>query len=329
MTSLPPPRGTTKARGPLLLLVLALLAVTPRASADDAAEQFTKAVSLFDAEDYAAALPLFEGAFAVTESPNARLYVARCLVKMDRLVEGYREMAGTLALARKKAEEEPKYARTRDAAAAELAVLEPKIGKVVVALGDSEVGATIEVEGRRLTPEEVGLPVVVLPGNVEVVASAEGKEPFRTTVEVAGGGLETVAIVFRDPTPTETPEPEEDGPGLGVLRIAGIAVAGLGVASLATFAATGVLAKSKFDEVEKACGGTRCTDLAYAEDIDSGKQLQTIANATLGIGLGLVAAGTLMIVFGGPSEDDDSAPEAALSVVPLVGGGYVGVSGSF
>ena len=51
-----------------------------------------------------------------------------------------------------------------------------------------------------------------------------------------------------------------------------------------------------------AYGGTRCTDPAYQSQINAGKTLDPVANIGLGAGLAGLAAGTLMIVFGGAHE---------------------------
>ena len=124
--------------------------------AQSAEEAFKKGLAKFDDGDCETALPLFETAYEGTQSPNARLYVARCLVKLGRDVEAYEEMAGTLAIAREKAETEAKYAKTRDAAAAELAQLEPKVGKVVVAFDEAYEGAVIMLDGEEVSEAKQG-----------------------------------------------------------------------------------------------------------------------------------------------------------------------------
>ena len=92
------------------------------------------------------------------------------------------------------------------------------------------------------------------------------------------------------------------------------------------FAITGSLAKDKFDQVEDECLGVRCTDPKYEDVIDKGKRLSLVANVTAGVGGGLLIAGALMVIFGGPLGDD-AANEAKLHVVASPGG--VGLGGSF
>lgn len=309
----------------IVLLALAVIVSPVVGHAQSAAEQFGEALAEFDAGNFEKALPLFEGAFEGTQSPNARLYVARCLAKLDRTLDAYNAMKATLELAREKAESDDKYAKTRDAAAAELALLEPKVGKIIVAFDEAYPDAIILLDGEEVPDAEQGVPIPVVPGDVQVTARAPGKAEFTETVEVSGGSTKALAIVLDDAIVQDA----DDGPGLGTVRILGIAVAGLGVGGMVAFAVTGSMASSKFSEVEEACGNTRCTDLAFADDIDSGKSLQTIANVSLGVGLALMAGGAAMIVFGGPDEDSESGPEAALQLTPLAGGGFVGLTGRF
>ena len=60
---------------------------------DDSAATYAAAKKLFDAQSYAKALPLFQDAYAQSKSPNARVYVARCLRELGRLPEAYDESA--------------------------------------------------------------------------------------------------------------------------------------------------------------------------------------------------------------------------------------------
>lgn len=327
-------RLASACRRALLLAIVVIVGVSipvGTARAQSPEEAFKEGLAKFDEGDCETALPLFETAYEGTQSPNARLYVARCLVKLGRDVEAYEAMAGTLKLARDKAETEEKYAKTRDAAAAELAQLEPRIGKVIVAFDDTYEDAVILLDGEEVPAAKQGVPIAVAPGDVQVTARAPGKKEHTETVEISGGQTKAVAIVLEDAGPSEDEE-EDSGPGLGTLRIVGIAVASAGVASMVVFAVTGSMAKGKFDEVDQECGSQTCPDDSNNDAIDSGKTMQTVANATLGVGIALMAGGAALIVFGGPDEDDASS-EAGLELSPIVaptlGGGMLGLSGRF
>src|SRR5690606_2454387 len=196
---------------------------------------------------------------------NARLYVARCLAQLGRLPEAYREMKGTVDVAREKAVDDDKYVATRDAAAAELAQLEPRVGKLVVAVPEAPEGTTIEVNGEPLDDAERGVPFPVDPGVLVVVARAPGKETVTREIEIAGGETKTVALILPDAGETAPPPEDDDGGGvtLSGVQIGGIVVGVLGLGGLAAFAATGSMAKSRFDRLAEECGGVRRTDPGY------------------------------------------------------------------
>ena len=279
----------------------------PAFAETDAKAEFKDGQRLFDAGRQAEALPHFRKAFAASKSPNARLMVARCLVALGKTTEAYEEMATTTREAAALAETDPKYARTRDAAAAEVALLERRIGKLVVALAEPGAGAAVTLDGAPLGAERLGVPVAVQPGTLTIEATHAGDKPVRREVTIGAGETKTVAIVFTSasaPPVTAMPgtPPVEAGTQGGGVRIAGFVVVGLGAAAMGAFAGAGLAAGSKFSTVESECGNARCTDPKYGSVIDSGKTLQTIANVGLGVGIGGLVGGALMIALGGPSR---------------------------
>lgn len=299
----------------LLVVAPAGLAAPPTDATKAALEKFKQAQKSFDAKDYAQTLELARAALEVTGSPNARLYVARALRELGQLPEAYTELEHTLRDAREAAKKDAKYEPTRDAAAAELALLDQRVGKVIVALVDPPPGVKVELNGKALDPTQVGQPVAVAPGDVVARAQGEGAAMVEKQIQIAAGATQTITLVFKEAAPAAAPvarpEPVRDR-GVpakkgGELRTVGYVLAGVGVAGIAVFAVTGAMASSKYGELEDACGSTRCTDPKYADTVDSGKRLETISNVGLiAGGVGLLAGGAL-IVFGGPKEQKSSA----------------------
>jgi len=300
----------------VVLLVPAWAFAAPSAAETKAAlEKFKQAQKSFDAKDYAQTLELARAALEVTGSPNARLYVARALRELGQLPEAHAELERTLKDARELARKDAKYEPTRDAAAAELALLDQRVGKVIVALVDPPPGVKVEVNGKPLDATQVGQPVAVAPGDVVARAHGDGAAPVEKQVQIAAGATLTVTLVFKPeaaqgPATAEKPAvsaaatTKSRGSGL---RTAGYVVAGVGVVGIAVFAVTGSMANAKYSELEDKCGSARCSDPKYADTVDSGKRLDTIANVGLiAGGVGLLAGGA-MIVFGGPREQKSAA----------------------
>lgn len=291
----------------LLLLVLALPTATAVADEPGAQERFTAALAEFDAGNYQAALEGFRQAYRESESPNARLYVARSLRKLERLAEAYDELYATMRAATDRAAAEPKYEQTRDAAAAELAILEPQIAKLVVAVTDAADVAAVAIDGRSVAPDRVGTPITVEPGAKQVAVELADGRRLAGTIELEAGQARTLTLSPREdpPEPDVGPPPssaETAEPTGGGVRIAGFVVAGLGVAGMVLFGVTGSLAADEFGALEEECGELRCADPAYADVVDRGKTYETVANVSLVAGLVGLVGGTAMILFGGPSD---------------------------
>jgi hypothetical protein len=102
----------------------------------------------------------------------------------------------------------------------------------------------------------------------------------------------------------------------GGVRVAGIVIASLGAAGMGVFGGTYAVAQSKYNTLVSACGGARCTDLKYADVVDTGKRMELISNVSLVAGSVALGAGTFMIIFGGPSVKP--APRTGVWPLPSV-----------
>ncbi len=271
----------------------------------DARSAFEAAQKLFDAGKLEEAGDLFRAAYRASGSPNARLMAARCLTALGRLTEAYDEMAATSRDATARAESNPNYVPTRDAAATELALLERRVGKITVIVAEAGPGTSVTLNGAPLAMERLGLPVAVAPGKIVVeLRSPSGSKVTRETIVAAAESRTlTLALAARPQAPIVImAPPPPPPPGIGVVRIGGIAAAGVGAIGMGVFAAAGVSSNAKFANLQQACGGVRCTDPAYASTVDAGKTLDTVANAALTAGLVGLVAGGLMIALGGPKK---------------------------
>ena len=304
------------------------LAAPPPASGTAAAQKaFDEGQAFYDKGQHEEAIARFREAYAATKSPNARLMIASCLLAQGKLVEAYEELTATRIEAAALAEQQPKYERARDSAAAELAALEPKVAKVIVALAQPE-GARVTLNGQPLPADKLGLAIPVLPGTVVVEVEPQKGARMVREEKVVGGHTKTIFVApgaeggpDKD-KPVAPPPPVTTGGGV---RIAGYVVAGLGVVGLGVFGATTAMAKGKYDTLVEECGGKRCTDPRYGSVIDEGKQLDTIALGSLVGGAVGVAAGALMIALGGPKAAKRT--EARIQVGPA--GAFVRVGGAF
>ena len=320
--------------GLLLVLATAVLAPAAPAAADapdasSASDQFAGAKKLFAEGRHEEALPMFRAALEASKSPNARLYVARSLAALGRLAEAYEEMKTTLDAAAKLSETEPKYEPTRDAAAAELSTLERKVARVVVALVDVPDETSVTIGDARLDIARLGAPVAVMPGTVVIVATAPDGAHARREVQIGPGEIKSVALMLKSaekegepPPPVIAPAgPTHDQPppapsGGSGLRTVGWIATGVGIAGLATFGVAAAMADAKFSKLKNECGGTRCSDPKYADDVDSGKSFDTIANVGLVVGAVGVVGGVGILLFSPSGAGAQPSQSAWLAVDP-------------
>jgi hypothetical protein len=328
-------RPLPRALALLLGLALTAAALVATAQTPAQAKRFAAAQSLYDQGSFVSAMEEFKSLATETGSPNAEVYAARCLRELGRLPEAYEAMTLALRHATTKAEAEPKYASTRNAAAAELALLEPKVGKLLVAVANPPAGLKVTVNGAPLAPEKLGVAVPAATGEVVVRFVAPGRTDVERRVTLRGGEPTTLTVALDaapaaapgPPPPKDAPPPEPAAPTRGGGgRIAGFVVIGVGVAGMATFAGAGVTANSHFSSINAACGGKRCTDPSFASQIDGGKKLDLAADVGLGVGIAGLVAGGLLVALGGPRPARDT-PHVTAWATP--GSGGLALGGAF
>ncbi|NUO50051.1 MAG: hypothetical protein HOV80_14440, partial [Polyangiaceae bacterium] len=219
----------------------------------------------------------------------------------------------------------------RDTAAAELALLEPKVGKIIINLDSTLSGATLTIDGAPVDPALLGKPMTVVPHTLTIVAKAPDGTTTEQSAAVAAGATQSVTLarsgggvvqtVNNEPdTKPEPTKPDEGGGGFGAVRGAGIAVLALGVGGFVAFAIGTVKADEDFAALEEGCGAGPCTEPKYDEIISSGKTNETIAYVGLGVGIAGVVAGTMMMIFGGPDEPETKPAASAVIVEPTADG---------
>lgn len=285
-------------------------------TANDGAAQirFQRGRELFAAHDYGAALPEFRAAVGLLSSPNTRLYIARCLHGLDRNAEAVIEYQRAGAEAADRATSEPRYATTRDTARAEVAVLEPLLGRLVIHVPNAPAGTIVTAGGTQVPGALYGVPTPSDPHPVEIVANAPGYLPFRARASVSPGATSDVTVVLRpDPAaarvaslssrvPSSAPPPARrvsvrQG---GSVRLAGLGVAAVGlVAGGVMFGVFGSMATAQYNNLRTSCP-TGCPE--QETNIAAGERSQLVADLALGAGAALVVIGGVMAIVGGSHD---------------------------
>jgi hypothetical protein len=311
------------------LVVALALGLAPRAAAQGALDALAEGIRRYDERDFAGALPSFRSAWEQTRSPNARLWLGRSLRELGALPEAYLELRGTFHDAARASETDPKYVKTRDAAAVESGLLALRVGQLLVVLeGTVADRAAVELDGRPLAREGIAEPIPRLPGRARLVATAPGAPPVERALVVEAGKTHVVALRIEPPAPASAapvaPEPTAATIELGTL---GLVVAGIGAAGMVLFGATAIAAEHDFSTLEEICGGARCTDPDLADVVDRGRTLETISNVGLGVGIAGLALGLPLVVLGWPAGADAEARALAPTPIGSELGGRIGVRG--
>ncbi len=302
---------------------------------EQAQTHFLKGKASFDHNDLPGALEEFRASLEIVASPNARLYVARTLREMGRLVEAYAEFGRTAAEAKEKEREDGRYGKAAEAALAERASITPQIGFVQLNIKNSTEATNVTVAGSPLIRAGWSDPVPVKPGEVEVEVVTPGVLPIRKTLKIAAGQktpLDVDAGVGgtgdpANPSKPLTPvneHPPEGHHGKGWMLPVAIAGGGVGVIGLAIFIGAGVASQSTYDDLKTKCGAAPCPS-SLAGEVSGGKSQQAVANTGLVIGLiGVAVGATFLTLWLLPSKSPSQA-----SARLVIGPGSLGVAGTF
>jgi len=349
------------------LAVATALSVTPGAAraVDDneragARAAATEGLKAFDEKRYADAADLFSRAESVIHSPVHLLYIARSQAGLGALVKA-QETYRKLGREELSANAPPAFRKAVEDGNRELKALEPRMPYVTVTV-PGRADAAVEMDGKRVPPALVGVPLPVDPGAHTFKATAEGmnkelsvtlKEGERQNVALtleaaqapAGAPPGTPAQAAPTPAPAATPTAPEASPmttppvtdtgtsgqGMRIGGYIGIGVGAVGIVVGSVFLAQRAGAKSdKGDEIFKQCNATPqgCSAAEKAEieklddDAKSSKTTLAIVGYAVG-GVGLAAGITLLLLA--PKSHSTAAPR----VTPFVGHNTVGLQGTF
>ena len=286
---------------------------------EQAQNRFMKGKTFFAQKKYAPALDEFRASMEIVESPNTRLFVARCLREEGKLVEAYVEFGRTEVEANELSAEDPRYKKAGESATTERKAMASRLGFVTVRVSHATGESKMLVGGEELRRAGWDEPVPVMPGTTEIVVDTPGKASVRKTVTVSAGGTATLDIdalegsapeVTTAPPPPPPPAPAP-APDHGLRPYAYVAGA-VGVVGLITFVVAGSKSNSIYDDLKSSCNGP-CPP-SRADDVASGKRWQTIANVGLVVGVIGAATGVTLFVIGKPKGDVAATGTATATV---------------
>jgi hypothetical protein len=339
-------------------LVAALLLSPPafaQSSGAQARTLFREARELMNQERYAEACPKFEESLRLDQGIGTQFNLAHCWEKLGRSVSAWALFLDVASAAHEQNQ------RKREAAARErAAALEAHLPHLRIDVAEPADGIEVLRSGETVGRAAWGTAMPIDPGTYRIEASAPGKEPWSTSIDVPSTG-ETLSVQVpaladiekAEPAASAPPEaPERDAlaesPGGGARTAVAWVLAGVGVAAVGTGGFFALRSKDETDAARALCdggaNGTVCDRdqmqpgfdggegerSEMFEHRDSAKQAALVTYIGFGVG-GAALLGSVLLFVTGSSEPPEAPSEASLHLQPLVGDGQQGlvVSGSF
>ncbi|MEQ9320668.1 MAG: hypothetical protein RIF41_15985, partial [Polyangiaceae bacterium] len=284
-------------------------------------------LKLLEADDWDGACEKFRASMNAEPSGGTALNLARCHERDGENASAWAEYTRAITLFRTNNDVD------RAAFADEQAKrLEPLLSKLTIEVTPTP-GLVVERDGIVVVEGAYGVPVAVDAGERTITASAEGYEPWTTTVTVGTNpDLYTVSV----PALVKAPEPISPGPVGGDsgsssegLVIAGGILTGVGGAALIVGGILGGLVFSDKSKLDEECDEPDTNDgmMGCPQEVEDGTLSSAKTKATVStvmfVGGGVLAAGGVALLIIGLTGDDSGSE---MAVVPQIGPGHAGLT---
>jgi hypothetical protein len=322
--------------GSLALGSLATAAPARAAEPDDrtAAAQvlFESGRSLLEEGHFAEACPKFAESQRLAPGIGTMLWLADCFESAGRLASGWAAFKDAAAVAGQRKDPRQRVAQDRAAA------LEPRLSRLNIIVGPDKAAPGLEVrrDGMVVGSAEWGLPVPLDPGVHSIAATAPGRRPWSTTVELRADAevlplmiplleVEAPAAAAPDPSTAAPSVVEPAGPARSgtTQRVVGLAIAGAGVVAVVVGAVEALGAKATYDDASPHCNAANQCDDTGKQDRSSAISRANVATVAFGVGAAALVGGGL-VYFTAPVTSRTS-----LAMAPRAGGGVLRFDWSF
>ncbi len=264
-----------------LLVIALLLSTAPLARAGDksavADALFRQGRRAADRGDWATACERFEQSQEAEAAPGTLLNLADCEETRGQLTRAWRDF---LALADALPETDERKAVALERARR----LERSMPKLRVRLAISSMPAHVFRDGVELGQASLGVALPVDPGMHVVLVHEPGFHDRAYAVPVARGDEKDLEV-------------EHGAQASDAMRSVAWAFGGVGLASLAAGATTGVLALTDLSASNGACVAGVCTNPDAVKQYNRAQSLALASDITLGVGIALVVTSVVLLIL--------------------------------
>lgn len=285
-------------------------------------------VKAMSAGRYEQAVEKFRESYNIVASPNSQLMLGRALIKVNRLMDAYREFQETVARATELAATQPKYQKTAESAKREMEDVRLELAFVTVIPGTEVI-----LGGRKLVAADWGKPQPMMPGKTKIEIVATDGRTREKTLRLDPGETKVLTADFSstssrmkrstDDGKVEIEESREEsssassGP-MTSQRNLGYIAGGVGLVGIASFVGLALYANSTFGTPTDDCNAGVCKK----SDVNNGEMKGLTMGAgyvMLGLGVVGLGLGTYLVLSDSPSSS------TALNIGP----GSVGLAKTF
>lgn len=304
-----------------------MASAAPPKERQEAQKIATQARALVKSGKFAEAAKKLKRADALYPSAVYRLEMGKLLLELGDLRQAGRVLRDATEMKAQQFHEKQAQKKAREL----LAEVEERTPTLRVSVFEPEAGKVhITIDGDEYDTGDGAVPIN--PGTASIEATATGYEPFSKKVKLVEGKREVVELRLR-----ALAKEEDEGSGVGLnTRIPAYIAWGVGAVGLGLGIGFGIMAINTTNDVviNYDCENNVCPAEAE-EDLDTAKANGNVATAGWVIAVAGVAAGTILFLLAkdGDGEEgvtsDPASGALRIEARPLLGPGYVGVTGSF
>jgi tetratricopeptide (TPR) repeat protein len=292
--------------------------------AEQAQSRFARGKTLLEEGKYQEAADEFQASRSIVASPNARLYRARCLVQLERLIEAYVEFGRTMVQAMELSKQDVRYTHTVESATTERHELEQRLAFVRFNVHHPHSETRLFVNGEEVRRQAWGEPGPALPGQSTIELVTPGRKPLQRSLTLAPGAQQEL-VLDAESAPTDgaatarkPATPRDSGPSpepATSLRPYAYGAAGVAVLGYAAFAVLGTMSESTYSDLQARCAQNRCS-ADEAANIDRGREQQLWANVGLGVGALATAAAVSLWLLEPDTDERADTPRVGVAFSP-------------
>jgi hypothetical protein len=261
-------------------------------------------------KDYEGALVAYLRADDIMGVPTTSIEVGRTLLLLGRLVEAHTAFERAAGFPMKEDEPAP-FSTARDDAALLIAEIDPRIPTLDIVV-EGPMAEAVELRIDEEVRDRWTEPFRIDPGTHQVVVLADGFERAERSLSVQEGATRHLTIAMVRETAPPPPVTEASSTSLWPFAIAGLSLAGAG---LAVGAVTGGLSLADAADAKEFCNDDGSCTPAAKEPLDRSRTLAHVSTTGFVLaGAGAALGATMLVLIF--TDEEEGRPGAHLVLGP-------------